>query len=201
MENDTQSRLIEIATQLFATKGFSGVSVREVTVAAQTNVSAISYHFNGKEGLYQAVLEEQFSPILQALEVVKNNDSLSPIERLTFYAERIGCIHVQRPYFARFMNSELANPTECGEPIIEKHMSKVYEFIHTALQEGITNGDFRGDLNAYYAAISLAGILNFYFIKKPLIEKITSLAEQDSSQYTVHAFRIFMIGILKTPPK
>ena len=42
MDKDTRTKLIEIATKLFATKGFFAVSVREVTSIAQVNVSAIS---------------------------------------------------------------------------------------------------------------------------------------------------------------
>jgi TetR/AcrR family transcriptional regulator len=195
MKIDAQLKLIEIATPLFAMKGFAAVSVREVTDAAQMNVAAISYHFNGKEGLYQAVLEEQFARIMQALQEVKNNDSLSPLERLTFYADQIAQIHAQRPYLARLMSSEVNNPTDYGGQVIEKYLSQVYEFMQTNLQEGIGNGDFQPDLNITYAAISLAGILNFYFITKPFIRKFTVLPENANAEYTTHAFRIYLNGI------
>ncbi|MDF2572693.1 MAG: yttP 3 [Sporomusa sp.] len=196
MKTDTQLKLIEIATPLFATKGFSSVSVRELTDTAQINVSAVSYHFNGKEGLYQAVLEEQFTPIMQALQLAKNNTSLSPIERLTFYANQIARIHAQRPFLARFISSEVTNPTDYGGPIIEKHLSQVYKFLHITLQEGIDKGDIKPDLNITYAAISLAGILNFYFITKPLLQKFIPLTEDTNTHYTTHAFHIYLHGII-----
>ena len=196
MENDTRSKLIETATQLFAVKGFNAVSIRELTIAAQINVSAISYYFNGKEGLYQAVLEEQLSPILQALRIAKSNETLSPIERLTFYANQIARIHAQRPFLARFMTSEVTNPTNYGGPIVENHLSQVYQFMSASLQEGIATGDFRADLNVNYAAISLAGILNFYFITKPLIQKIIHLTEQGNTEYVDHAFHVYLHGIM-----
>ena len=196
MEHNTRSKLIEIATTLFATKGFAAVSVRELTVAAQVNVSAISYYFNGKEGLYQAVLEEQFSPLLQALQIARSNSSFSPIERLTFYADQISDIHAQRPFLACFMSSEVINATDYGGPIIEKHLSQLYQFMQTALKEGIVNGNFRADLNVDFTAVSLAGILNFYFITKPFIRKFIPLTENSNAEYTVHAFRVFLYGIL-----
>lgn len=198
MDHNTRSKLIEIATPLFATKGFSAVSVRELTVAAQINLSAISYYFSGKEGLYQAILEEQLSPLLQALRIVASKDSLSPIERLTLYADQIADIHRQRPFLARFMNSEVVNATEYGGAIIERHLTQLYQFIQDALQEGIVNGDFRADLNVAFTAISLVGILNFYFITKPLIGKFIPLSENANAEYTVHAFRVFLYGTLAT---
>ncbi|WP_378954787.1 TetR/AcrR family transcriptional regulator [Pelosinus sp. sgz500959] len=196
MKTDTQTKLIEIAIPLFALKGFAGVSVREITDAAQINVSAISYHFNGKEGLYQAVLEEQLTPLMQALYLAENDDSLSPIKRLTFYADQISQIHAQRPFLSRFMISEATTPTDYGGPIIEKYLSQVHQFMRNSLQEGITWGDFRPDLNITYAAVSLAGILNFYFITKPLLQKLTPLTENSNKEYTAHAFRIYLHGIV-----
>lgn len=198
MENDTRSKLIEIATPLFATKGFAAVSVRELTVAAQINVSAISYYFNGKEGLYQAVLAEQLAPILQALQQTQSNHFLSPIERLTFYADQVACIHARRPFLARFMYGEVINPTEYGGPIIENHLSQAYHFMNSTLQEGICKGEFRADLDVTYAAISLVGILNFYFIAKPLIHKLLPATDRpgSESEYTAHAFRVYLHGII-----
>lgn len=195
--NDTRSKLVEIATQLFATKGFGLVSIRDVTEAAQINVSAISYYFNGKEGLYQAVLEEQLSPILQVLALTEGKKLLSPVDRLTFYAEQVARVHARKPFLARFISSELTNPTGFGGPIIENHLSRVYQFMYSALQEGIDSGDFRADLNVKYAAISLAGILNFYFITKPLLQKIVPLAEHANAEYTAHAFTVYLHGIMK----
>ncbi|MBP2627712.1 MAG: yttP 3 [Firmicutes bacterium] len=196
MENDTRSKLIEIATELFATKGFAAVSIRELTVAAQVNVSAISYYFKGKGGLYRAVLKEQLAPVLQVLELAKDHDSLSPTERLSLYANRIMHIHLQRPFLSHFIHSEIHYPTGHGDSIIENHISQVHQFIETTLQEGVANGDFRVDLNITYSAISLAGIMNFYFISKPLYQKFIYFPENANSEYMNHAFQIYLRGIM-----
>ncbi|WP_094606846.1 hypothetical protein SPSIL_034700 [Sporomusa silvacetica DSM 10669] len=200
MENNTRLKLIEVATELFALKGFAAVSVRELTVAAQINVSAISYYFNGKEGLYEAVLIEQLSPILQTIGEVQKNDSTSPVAQLTLYANQIAHIHALRPLISRFIYSEVTNPTEYGAPIIEKHLSQVYQFIDATLREGIARGYIREDLNITYAAVSLVGILNFYFIAKPFVSKLFPLPEHadSESEYVAHAFRIYLHGIMNS---
>lgn len=200
MENKTRAKLIEVATELFALKGFAAVSVRELTVAAQVNVSAISYYFNGKEGLYEAILMDQLSPILQTLRGVQKNTSASPIDQLTLYADQVAHIHAQRPYLSRFIYREVTNPTEYGGPIIEKHISQVYQFIDKTLREGIARGDFRKDLNITYSTVSLVGILNFYFIAKPLVYKLFPLSEQpdNESKYVAHAFRVYLHGVMNS---
>jgi AcrR family transcriptional regulator len=44
--------------QLFADRGFSAVSVRDIAAAAEVNVAAVNYHFQSKENLYREVLTQ-----------------------------------------------------------------------------------------------------------------------------------------------
>ncbi len=55
--NDTRNKLIKISAKLFAKKGFSATSIRQICQAGGTNVSAIRYHFGDKYGLYMAAVE------------------------------------------------------------------------------------------------------------------------------------------------
>jgi AcrR family transcriptional regulator len=54
---DTRQRLLDAAQRLFTERGFSKVTVRDITSEAQANLAAVSYHFGDKAGLYEAVLE------------------------------------------------------------------------------------------------------------------------------------------------
>lgn len=56
-DQDTSARLIVAATEVFSEKGFGGATVKEIADRAGVNVSLISYHFNGKEGLFRTCLE------------------------------------------------------------------------------------------------------------------------------------------------
>lgn len=55
---DARKRLLFTALKLFAEKGFSQTSTREIALAANTNIAAISYYFGDKAGLYRAVFTE-----------------------------------------------------------------------------------------------------------------------------------------------
>jgi AcrR family transcriptional regulator len=49
-----RDRLIDAALCEFAQLGFAGASTRSIAAAAKTTMSAITYHFGGKQGLYLA---------------------------------------------------------------------------------------------------------------------------------------------------
>src|SRR5438552_12326711 len=48
----TQTRLLEVAGQVFAEKGFDGATVREICQRADANIAAVNYYFRDKEKLY-----------------------------------------------------------------------------------------------------------------------------------------------------
>jgi AcrR family transcriptional regulator len=54
---ETRERLLQTAVVAFGRRDYDGVSTREIVEAAEANISAISYHFGGKRGLYLATVE------------------------------------------------------------------------------------------------------------------------------------------------
>ncbi|MFE2135773.1 TetR/AcrR family transcriptional regulator, partial [Streptomyces sp. NPDC059466] len=59
----TRERIISAAVGEFSAHGFSGARVTRIARAAGVNAQLISYHFDGKAGLYQAVLERGTSAL------------------------------------------------------------------------------------------------------------------------------------------
>jgi AcrR family transcriptional regulator len=92
MTNGLRTRLINAATPLFARQGLSGVNVRTIARAAGVNVSLISYHFGGKEGLYAAVLREQFAGLRRVAAVAARD--ISATKKFASYLYECGiCFH------------------------------------------------------------------------------------------------------------
>jgi len=56
-EKETRQRLMDAGLRLFGLHGVGATSTRALALEAGVNLSAIPYHFGGKEGLYRAVLE------------------------------------------------------------------------------------------------------------------------------------------------
>jgi len=64
--NPTSAAILDVAIPLFAERPFDAVSTRQIAKKAGVNLSAISYHFGNKEGLYSAIFEkiiEDLAPV------------------------------------------------------------------------------------------------------------------------------------------
>ena len=53
-----RTRLLDASMRLFAERGFAKTSTREIATRAGVNISAISYYFGDKAGLYRAVFND-----------------------------------------------------------------------------------------------------------------------------------------------
>lgn len=66
MPPDARSALLEAATALFASRGFSGVSVRDIATRAKVNHGLVHRHFGSKEALLRAVMQRQADELAAA---------------------------------------------------------------------------------------------------------------------------------------
>ena len=194
MRKDTRTKLIDAGTRLFAQRGFAAVSIRELSQAANTNPAMISYYFGGKEGLYAAVLEAQFQIVRDILEETSKLP-LSPLDRIKAYAAAVLRVHRQQPCLMKFMHGEMLAPTPQLETVIKRHIAQIYEFVQRAIDEGIAAGQFRPDIDPGFAAVALAGIMNFFFLARPVAATMLPPGNTQDEQYVRQALKIYLNGV------
>jgi AcrR family transcriptional regulator len=80
---ETQERLLDAAERLLAERGYEGTSLRAVTQAAGTSVSAAHYHFGSKEALLRATLLRRVEPVnrrrLERLDALRREAGDRPV--------------------------------------------------------------------------------------------------------------------------
>lgn len=92
----TKERLIIEAIKLFGDKGYTSTNTRSIAKAAECNVGLITFHFNGKQGLYDAAitrvknrLNEFFHPIIATLKSCTDDENISKKELFEITIENI----------------------------------------------------------------------------------------------------------------
>jgi len=193
-DNDCRSNLISIATPLFSEKGFNGVSVREIATLARVNVSMISYYFGGKEGLYGAVLNEQFA-VLRRVEEIALLDA-DPLNKIEYYVRATVARYRQNPYLLRFYASELTNPTQCFATIVKPAIQGVIKTLQEFFADGLPHHRFRDGLDPADTALALAGMINFYFLLEPATGELVDHSPERDEELIRHIMDIFLNGVL-----
>ena len=77
----TKERLLQAARDLFWTRGYSNVSVRDITGAAGVDAALVSRYFGGKQGLFEATLAE--IPHWEALDASREDLLAKTVESIS----------------------------------------------------------------------------------------------------------------------
>jgi len=65
---DTRDRILDVAEALFAEHGLAGTPVRDIARSAGLTPASLYNHFDGKQALYEAVLERGVRPLLEIMQ-------------------------------------------------------------------------------------------------------------------------------------
>ncbi len=171
-EMNTRERILETAKRLFADRSFEGVSIRDITGAAGVNTSMISYYFGGKDGLYEAIFDNEFMSMVRFLSDSDALKNMPPRERIIYQVDKVVEMHTNHPDLARLLHHEMLHPTRMYSEKIVKGVSLLAETFRMTFQEGIEKGIFRSDLKSFEMSYALASIVNYQFIFSGLLSTI-----------------------------
>ena len=82
--HDTQKKIVEAASRLFAELGYEKTSVREIAKQAEVNIAAINYHFKNKENLYCEVFNRYFEWLEAGINQIENENREIDVENLSW---------------------------------------------------------------------------------------------------------------------
>jgi TetR/AcrR family transcriptional regulator len=193
---DLRAKLLKLAEQMFAERGFDGVSLRDLADEAGLTPAMIHYYFKNKDGLYAAMLDDVTGRLLEQVETAAaigaNEDpfkSFMDIASKTVLAE---------PWaVSLIMRDVLLQPGPLRDRFIENYASKVLALMADVIIEGKKKGEIRSDLDEGFTAISLLGLTAFPFIARGVAESVLGLdyKEQMRSDYVEHAAQLLHHGI------
>lgn len=137
-DEDTRERLLNEGARLFAAHGYAGVTVRDICRAAHANVAAINYHFHGKRGLYDAVVQSAIDQMQSTTAtIVDAGRDQSPGQRLTtfisIFLQRVTA--TQDNWIHQLMVRELNEPTAALNLVVREVMEPRMKYLGTVIAE------------------------------------------------------------------
>ncbi len=137
----SRKRILEAARAHFAVKGYAGTGVRDITVEAEVNVGAVTYHFGSKRELYHEMLRDLTRPLREQM-VTIHGSRLPPLERIE-HSVRAFFSHVRaHPALVPVMVREMAGADDLAPPIRDMLRTVLPMLVHT-IEEGQAAGVIR----------------------------------------------------------
>jgi AcrR family transcriptional regulator len=163
----TRADILEAATREFAEKGLAGARVDLIAEATRTSKRMIYYYFESKEGLYIAVLEQEYRRIRDA-EAQLHLDDLAPEDALRKLVSSTVDYHLGHPDFTRLVMTENIHRGEylARSEVIQKLNVPAIDAVSTVYQRGLKAGVFRSGVDPVDLHMSISALCLFFVANK-----------------------------------
>jgi AcrR family transcriptional regulator len=105
----TQQRILDAATEVFATRGFTAATMADVVASSGASIGSIYHHFGGKSELFLAIFEQMANAVDRRIETAMQQAGEAADPR------RIFELHVRAYLEAMWENRHLARVLTSGD--------------------------------------------------------------------------------------
>ena len=157
----SRTRILDVAITIFAQRGFSGASTREIADAAEVNQGLVTYYFGSKQALWRAAIDHALAEYRNTF--ADRMAELEDPEDRNFYRFALRHYVQWASENADVLRILISNNQADQEAAIwygERHNRPFYDVWTMLLREGQAHGLVRPGpvLNLYYFLVSTATV-------------------------------------------
>jgi TetR/AcrR family transcriptional regulator len=194
-ETQVREALLSAARSLFLRYGFRAVSSRQVAAAAGVNPAMIHYYFDGKEGLYRAMLESAIAPVVLRLQSMLGNPQSADVEGLvSTYMHTLAA----NPWIPGLIVREvLTADGSFRQAFVRDFAGRLAPMLRNIIGREVEGGGLRSDLDPSLTVVSMLGLALFPFISLPVTTRVLGIdaSEAGVEKLIAHTVRVLLHGI------
>ena len=196
-DRDVRGALLEAARTLFLQRGYAGVSVRQLAGAAGVNPAMVKYYFDGKPGLYAAMLQEVIGPLATRVEAMVAAPAADSPDLAGFLGDYMRTVAAHPWLPALILRDVLAPDGHFRDRFVHDFAGRVAPKAAELARRGVQLGRMRGDLDPRLTVISMLSLGLWPFLAMPVLQQALKLEPDEKTVEALirHTVRLFAAGI------
>lgn len=176
-----EENILFAAEKLFAEKGFEGTSTREISKAANVNISMISYYFGSKEKLYEKLVEYRMSEgQFFAKDILERTDinEWQKIERIV--DQFSGRVRNHKCFYRIMQREQLYTENPQIVEFLKQTKMGFISMYSQVLESGLKKGIFTKNPPIYLLHATVSGTLFYASNAKDMYKEFLNDTEDDT---------------------
>lgn len=180
-KHPTRERILDAAEELFAVRGFEGVSVRQIMGQAEADVSLAYYHFKSKQDLFDQVMLRRVEYLneirLKALDEVEQGhpDREPTVEEIigAFTKPLLELLNDDHDKWSHYYQliAQINNSPDRGGELMSRYFDPLVSRFIEALKKALPDSD---PLDLYWSYHFLSGALTLTFAETGRIDNLSA---------------------------
>ena len=199
---EKQIKILDVAEELIAKKGFDGTSVRDICSKANINVAMISYYFGSKEKmmsyLYQYRVQRTKESFSEFAQTIKEGKPEMQMKEIVNY---VISLLFKYSYFHGFVTQEMRSLDNVKDDLLEFYQTCVIR-IEEIVKRGIVSGVFHNapkseDILTMIIGSALFVIRNKNFYEQYVPTNNEAQYQKESQQKLKNSILLSVFAILE----
>ncbi|MGH7855695.1 MAG: TetR/AcrR family transcriptional regulator [Candidatus Binatia bacterium] len=194
----THARILDVATVLFAERGYGMTSMRDIARAARLRAATLYHYFPSKDDLYLEVLDREQARMRELMNEVLNEESEFP-KQIEKMVARAFDYHLRNPMLAK-----LGIRAALGDGLRRPYDQRWLGMIEMLLRPRAAKGEIK-DLDPALFLITAGAIITQHVIAVGVYRDLVGnrvSAEEAEARTREHVQQIFLRCLgLDQPPK
>jgi AcrR family transcriptional regulator len=200
--DERRGQILATAVNLFSRNGFRGTTTKEIAQAAGVSEAMVFRHFDSKEALYAAILDDKGCREGVGRPSWENNEVLQRAiedkdDHAVFYQIALGALnkHQSSVPFMRLLFYSALEEHELAEQFFHDFIEKVYGFIGDYIRRRQEEGAFK-NIEPRIAVRAFLGMLIHHSLNNILWDKDRRLLDVSAEVAAENFANIFLHGIV-----
>lgn len=199
---DGLARILEVAEQLFAARGYDAVSIQDIADAATVSKANVFHHFGSKEKLYFSVLNTACGNAAQRLDELERHGQPIGTRLARFATEHLDDLHEHQAVTRLILRELLNDGSNQGSAMANQVFGDKFARFVAILGEAQKRGELRRDLDPALVATLLIGANVFFFQAREVLRHFPDFQyADDPGRYAQGLADLLLRGVTRSDPK
>jgi AcrR family transcriptional regulator len=205
--DDTKTKLLQAAGQIFADKGFEAATVREICRLANVgNIAAVNYYFRDKETLYLETVRHAYASRMSKLPRPDWPPDMAPADKLRRFLQAMMATLLEgpdEPWQRQLIMRELTNPSPGCIEFVRNLARPTFELLLSILDEILPSETPAA--RRHLLALSIIGQCVYHRMARPIVGML--VGQEEFSTYEaarladhVASFSLAALGLDRVVP-
>ena len=196
-----RERILAVALEEFADKGFEGTTTAEIARRAQVTQPLVHYHFDSKDDLWRAALQPALDQLQSGFAGSASDlADLDPVAKLKVLVRRFVQYSAAHPELGRILAYEGANGGARLDWLLGQEAIAQFAVFGSLLDEAVTTGMAK-PLPAPHVAVCLGVASAYVFVVRSTMATVYGIDVEDPDVIATHAdtvVELFFHGLVAT---
>lgn len=194
--SEKEINILLTSEKLFAERGFDATSTREISAAAHTNVSMISYYFGSKEKLFEKLFEYRMSESLDFTQEIYARKDFNEWEKLMMIVERyLGRVFRLEDFYKIMQNEQMKTKNLQIRCLLKNSKLQFISIYRDLVADGYAAGVFSKKPKAEFVHATVVGTIFYAFGAFNLHKDYNGVKDEDVENYRTEYYNELKLHI------